>query len=68
MASGHKYKSFHCCRHTRCTELVGETRDFVLARMWLGHTRQEVTLRYTHIYQQAAREAKRQVQEIEFIE
>lgn len=65
--SGHKYKSFHCCRHTRCTELVGQTRDFVLARMWLGHTRQEVTLRYTHIFQQAVKEATRNTQEIEFI-
>lgn len=38
-------KSYHCCRHTRCTELVGKTRDFVLARYWLGHARQETTLR-----------------------
>lgn len=65
--TGYKYKSFHCCRHTRCTELVGRTRDFVLARIWLGHTRQEVTLRYTHIFQQTAREAKRKKQKIDFI-
>lgn len=32
----YKQKSYHCCRHTRCTELVGMTRDFVLARYWLG--------------------------------
>ena len=62
-----KYRSFHCCRHTRCTELVGMTRDFVLARMWLGHQRQETTLRYTHIYQQSVREVKKKNQKIDFI-
>lgn len=60
-------KSYHCCRHTRCTELVGLTRDFVLARYWLGHARQETTLRYTHIYQQSANTAKKKSQKIEFI-
>ncbi len=60
-------KSFHCCRHTRCTELVGKTRDFVLAQMWLGHARQETTLHYTHIYQQASRVARKKSQKIDFI-
>lgn len=62
------HKSYHCCRHTRCTELVGKTRDFVLARYWLGHARQETTLRYTHIYQQSANTARKKSQTIEFIE
>ena len=62
------HKSYHCCRHTRCTELVGSTRDFVLARYWLGHSRQETTLRYTHIYQQSARTAKKKKQTIELLE
>lgn len=61
-------KGYHCCRHTRCTELVGKTRDFVLARFWLGHARQETTLRYTHIYQQSTRVARKNKQKIEFIE
>ena len=61
-------KSYHCCRHTRCTELVGKTRDFVLARYWLGHARQETTLRYTHIYQQSVRAAKKKSQQIDFID
>lgn len=61
-------KSYHCCRHTRCTDLVGKTRDFVLARYWLGHARQETTLRYTHIYQQSARSVRKNFQRIEFIE
>lgn len=60
-------KSYHCCRHTRCTELVGNTRDFVLARYWLGHARQETTLRYTHIYQQSARTARKKKQSVDFI-
>lgn len=61
-------KGYHCCRHTRCTELVGKTRDFVLARYWLGHARQETTLRYTHIYQQSVREVRKKKQRIDFIE
>ncbi|MGE3757346.1 MAG: tyrosine-type recombinase/integrase [Pseudobdellovibrionaceae bacterium] len=60
-------KCYHCCRHTRCTELVGKTRDFVLARFWLGHSRQETTLRYTHIYQQSARTARKKSQIIDFV-
>ena len=63
-----KAKGYHCCRHTRCTELVGKTRDFVLARYWLGHARQETTLRYTHIYQQSVRTVRKNNQKIEFIE
>ncbi|HEY8271431.1 MAG TPA: hypothetical protein VIG33_11130, partial [Pseudobdellovibrionaceae bacterium] len=61
-------KSYHCCRHTRCTELVGKTRDFVLARYWLGHARQETTLRYTHIYQQSANTARKKIQKIDFVD
>lgn len=64
----YKPKSYHCCRHTRCTELVGKTRDFVLARYWLGHARQETTLKYTHIYQQSANTARKKKQKIEFVE
>jgi integrase len=63
-----KPKSYHCCRHTRCTELVGQTRDFVLARYWLGHSRQETTLRYTHIYQQSVRQVRKNKQKIEFLQ
>ncbi len=62
------HKSYHCCRHTRCTELVGKTRDFVLARYWLGHARQETTLRYTHIYQQSARTARKKNQKVDFVD
>lgn len=64
----YKPKSYHCCRHTRCTELVGKTRDFVLARYWLGHARQETTLKYTHIYQQSANTSRKKKQMIEFVD
>lgn len=60
-------KSFHCCRHTRCTELVGQTGDFIMAKAWLGHARQETTLRYTHIHQQMTRSAKKRTQKVEFV-
>lgn len=63
-----KQKSYHCCRHTRCTELVGNTRDFVLAKYWLGHSRAETTARYTHIYEQSVRTAKKRRQRIELLE
>lgn len=66
--SKYTQKSYHCCRHTRCTELVGKTRDFVLAQLWLGHARQETTLRYTHIYQQSVNSARKKSQKIEFVE
>ena len=64
----YSYKSFHCCRHTRCTAIVGQTRDFILARYWLGHSRQETTFRYTHIYQQSSRQAKIKKQQLEYID
>jgi hypothetical protein len=52
----------------RLAELVGMTRDFVLARYWLGHARKETTLKYTHIYQQSANTARKKKQKIEFVE
>lgn len=65
--SGYKYKTFHCCRHTRATELVGLTQNFILAKYWLGHSRQETTERYTHIFQQSNRQAKNKEKLIDFI-
>ncbi len=65
--SGFQYKTFHCCRHTRATELVGLTQNFILAKYWLGHSRQETTERYTHIFQQSNRQVKNKEKLIEFI-
>lgn len=66
--TSYKFKSFHCCRHTRCTELVGETGDFSLAQTWLGHSRLETTMKYIHIFQQANMNAKKKTQEIDFLD
>lgn len=66
--TSYPHKCYHCCRHTRCTELVGQTRDFVLAKFWLGHSRQETTMRYTHIYQQSVRVARKKIQKIDYLD
>lgn len=60
-------KSFHSCRHTRATELVGQTMTYILARYWLGHSRQETTDRYTHIFQQSVRRARSSQKDLTFI-
>ena len=52
------YRSWHALRHTRATHLIGTTGDFMLARLWLGHKKQEVLDRYVHVYQSIVRSAK----------
>lgn len=59
-------KSFHCCRHSYATYLVGRTRSYFLARAVLGH-RSDAFDRYNHIYEQIALKAKQKVQEIDEI-
>jgi integrase len=59
-------KSFHCCRHSYATFLVGKTRSYFLARAVLGH-RSDAFDRYNHIYEQIALKAKQKVQEIDEI-
>ena len=61
------FKGYHCCRHTRCTELVGQTGDFILAKFWLGHEKLETQQRYTHIYEKAALKSKKKHQTIDFV-
>jgi len=53
------YRSWHALRHTRATYLIGETGDVVLARLWLGHKKQEVLEKYVHVYQAIVRSAKK---------
>ena len=48
---GIPYKSWHNLRHTRATELIGDTSDNLLAQMWLGHRKQEVLDKYVHVYE-----------------
>lgn len=54
-----RYRSWHCLRHTRATLLIGQTGDFLLTRMWLGHKKQEILERYIHVYQAIVRNAKK---------
>lgn len=60
-------KQFHCCRHTFTTLLVGETRSFFLTRSITGHRVDKTFERYLHIYEQIARDAQQQEQEIDVI-
>lgn len=48
-----KKKTFHDCRHSYCTNFVGQTRSFFLARQILGH-KSDAFERYLHIYEKAA--------------
>lgn len=52
-----KPKSFHCCRHSKATYLVGETRSYFLGRAIIGH-RSDVFDDYCHIYEMIALKAK----------
>ena len=50
-------KSFHCCRHSKATYLVGETRSYFLGRAIIGH-KSDVFDDYVHIYAMIALKAK----------
>ena len=53
------YRSWHCCRHTRATFLIGETGSNVLAKLWLGHSTDKILNRYVHVYEAITRSAKK---------
>jgi integrase len=40
---------FHTCRHTCATRLLDAGVDILIIKEWLGHSRIETTLRYTHV-------------------
>lgn len=50
-------KSFHCCRHSKCTYLIGETRSYFIGRSILGN-KGDVFDDYCHIYDFIANSAK----------
>lgn len=56
---GLRYRSWHCCRHTRATWLIGQTGNTLLTKMWLGHSSDRVLSRYVHIYEAIVRSAKK---------
>jgi integrase len=59
--------SYHCCRHTFTTYLVGETGNNALVRLITGHKSQRAFERYTHIYEQITMQAKQNTQIIDVI-
>ena len=40
------YRSWHCCRHSCATHLMGRTTDPNLVRIWLGHNSLQILERY----------------------
>lgn len=57
----HTKKSFHSCRHTFITSLVGKYRDMAMTRLITGH-RSEAFESYVHIYEQYAEEVDRKAE------
>ncbi|MDD9950980.1 MAG: tyrosine-type recombinase/integrase [Zetaproteobacteria bacterium] len=56
-----KPRSWHCCRHSCATNVLGATGDLMLARMWLGHKSTKVIERYVHVHEQMVRALKKSV-------
>lgn len=56
--SGLRYRSWHCCRHSRGTFLHGKTGDKELTMQWLGHASEKVHNKYIHTYEGLMREIK----------
>ncbi len=54
-----RYRSWHCCRHTRATFLIGQTGNPVLAKIWLGHSSDKILNRYVHTYEAMTRSVKK---------
>lgn len=52
-------KTWHCLRHSRGTELFGETGDRELCKLWLGHESNRVFERYNHVYEEMVRDSAR---------
>jgi len=53
-----KYRSWHCCRHSRGTYLHGKTGDRELGMKWLGHSSEKIYDKYVHTYEGMMREIK----------
>jgi integrase len=55
---GLRYRTWHCCRHSRGTFLYGKTGDKQLSKAWLGHSSDKVHDKYLHTYEALLREIK----------
>jgi len=53
-----KYRSWHCCRHSRGTYLHGRTGNCELGMKWLVHISEKVYDKYVHTYKAMMREIK----------
>lgn len=62
---GIKYRSWHCCRHSRGTFLHGKTGDKELTMQWLGHSSEKVHNKYLHTYEGLMRELNAKEEEWE---
>jgi integrase len=63
---GKKPKTYHCCRHSKATYLVGQTRSYFLGKAILGH-KSDVFDDYLHIYEMIAVQAKQSENDIQEI-
>jgi integrase len=54
---GLPYRSWHCCRHSCATNIIGRTGDYSFARLWLGHSSPSVIERYVHVHKVIVRMA-----------
>lgn len=51
-----RYRSWHCCRHTRGTYLHSIREDTALGKRWLGHVSERVYQKYVHTHEALIRE------------
>lgn len=65
---GVKPKTYHCCRHSFITRLVGQTRSTFLIRMITGHKTIGAFERYLHIFEQINLNAQQATQELDFVD
>jgi integrase len=66
-STGIKPKTYHCCRHSYTTMLVGETRSFFLTRMITGHKKDKSFEKYLHIFEMISMEAASKEQDIDIV-
>jgi len=64
----YKRKSYHCLRHTFCTNFVGNTRNYFLTQQILGHKTPRIFENYLHIHERLAITASQSDSEPEFVD
>lgn len=64
---GIRGKSYHCCRHSFVTYLVGRTRSFFLVRAITGHKKDKSFERYLHIFEELMAKAAAAEQDVQMV-